>query len=81
MLRDLPLFRRVSRLMLYCRDRRIFLRVFSPNTESGVWELKKTGCVFEGGYVFRPPDGRIVGTYRDIRLIRLPGLSKKNCNF
>jgi hypothetical protein len=61
---------------------RIFLRVFSVNTEGSVWELKKSGCAYEGGYVFRPPDGKIIGTYRDIELFRLFGLSKgSSCEF
>jgi len=71
MLRNLPVLRRVSRIALFCRDRRIVLRVFSENTEGSVYELKKWGCIYEGGYVFRPPDGKIIGTYQDIELFRL----------
>lgn len=76
MLRNLSLFRRVSRVKLFCRDMRIFLRVFSENTNGSARELKRLGCICEGGYVFRPPDGKIIGTYRDIELFRLFGLKK-----
>lgn len=81
MLRNLPLFRRMSRVMLYCRDLRIFLRVFSENTNGSVREIKRLGCICEGGYVFRPPDGKIIGTYRDIDLFRIFGFSKGSFKF
>lgn len=81
MLRNLSLFRRVSRVTLFCRDMRIFLRVFSENTEGSVCELKKSSCVYEGGYVFRPPNGKIIGIYRDIELFRFFGFSKGSCEF
>ena len=81
MLRNLHLLRRLSRVMLFCQDMRIFLRVLSENTEDSVWELKKSACVFEGGYVFRPPDGKIIGTYRDIELFRFFRFNNESCEF
>ena len=81
MLRNLPVFRRMSLMTVYCRDLRIFLRVFSENTNGSVRQLKRLGCIYEGGYVFRPPDGKIIGTYRDIELFRLFGFRKGSCKF
>jgi hypothetical protein len=60
---------------------RIFLRVFSENTEGSVRQLKRLGCIYEGGYVFRPPDGKIIGTYRDIELFWLFKFSKGSFKF
>jgi hypothetical protein len=34
----------------------------------GIRQLKDMGCVFDGGYVFLPPDGDIIGTYEEVVL-------------
>lgn len=71
MFRNLPLLRRVSRITLLYVDRKLVLRLLSRDAEESISNLEKLGCVFEGGYVFEPPNGEIVGTYQDIELFRL----------
>lgn len=68
MLRKLSLLRSLSRLGLIEKNGRRHLIVLSKSSFAGVKQLKEMSCVFDGGYVFLPPDGEIVGKYIEIGL-------------
>ncbi len=69
MLRKLPLLRYLSRLGLINKNGRRHLIMLSKSSLAGVKSLQDMGCVFDGGYVFLPPAGEIVGMYSEVVLL------------
>ncbi len=68
MLRNLPLLRSLSRLGLVKKNNYWHLIILSKSSFAGVKHLREMGCIFDGGYVFLPPDGEVVGMYHEIAL-------------
>jgi len=63
MLRKLPILRKLSRIGIIEQDGRLHIIILASPAFSGVRQLKEMGCVFDGGYVFLPPDGAMIGAY------------------
>ena len=62
----LPLL--LSRFGLININGRRHLIILSKSSLTSVKSLQDMGCVFDGGYVFLPPSGEIVGIYSKIVL-------------
>ncbi|WP_418791976.1 hypothetical protein [Phosphitispora sp. TUW77] len=65
MLRKLPILRKLSRIGIIEQEGQLHIIILASPAFSGVRQLKEMGCVFDGGYVFLPPEGAMVGVYNE----------------
>jgi len=68
MLSNLPVLRELSRIGIIEKEGNLSMIILARPAHFGIRQLVKMGCVFDGGYVFMPPDGAMAGAYEEVVL-------------
>ncbi|MBU7006173.1 hypothetical protein [Phosphitispora fastidiosa] len=68
MLSSLSVLKELSRIGIIEKEGKLIIVILARPAHYKFGQLVKMGCIFDGGYVFMPPDGAMAGTYEEVVL-------------